>query len=181
MRDMNTAGTTTGRPRIRALGNSADLDALAAYFEVHAVALRRFAYWLCGDWAFAEDLVQDAFVRAARAGAKADREGILTYCRRTISSLHTSGMRRRTLEQRLLRGGTDREPVQAATDPSDRDEMWRHLMTLSAQQRACLVLRFYEDLTEAEIAGALGVSEGTVRKQVSRGMERLRTMVGRDA
>lgn len=177
---MHTAGTTTRGPRIRALGTTADLDDLAAYFEVHYETLRRFAYWLSGDWSMAEDLVQEAFVRAARAGAKANREGILTYCRRTISSLHTSAMRRKALEHRVARSQPFREATQAAADASDRDEMWRHLMTLSAQQRSCLVLRFYEDMTEAEIATALGVSEGTVRKQVSRGMDRLRAIVGRD-
>jgi RNA polymerase sigma factor (sigma-70 family) len=71
-------------------------------------------------------------------------------------------------------------PVDPPPGPEDRDAMWTALGTLTGRQRAAIVLRYYEDLTEAETAEVLGCRLGTVKSLVSRGLARLREEMGRD-
>jgi RNA polymerase sigma-70 factor (sigma-E family) len=138
----------------------------------------RLAYLLTGDRALAEDLAQDAFVRLAGRLAHLRDEGAFeAYLRRTVVNLSRSYYRRRKVERAYL----ERHPPAPssaeapAADVGDRDALWRALAALPQRQRAALVLRFYEDLSERQIAEVLRCPVGTVKSLVSRGLSTLRT------
>jgi RNA polymerase sigma-70 factor (sigma-E family) len=135
------------------------------------VALLRFAHVLSGDPHTAADLVQDALERTGMAWHRLQRrDNPESYVRRAIVNGFLNARRRRVRE-RLVAEPPDR-PGPAA---SSRDEqLWRLLAGLPRQQRAVLVLRFYEDLTEAEIAVILGCRLGTVKSNSSRALAKLR-------
>ena len=148
---------------------------LAELYAAHAGEATRLAYLLIGDRGLAEDLVQDAFVRlAGRFLDFRDPDGFRHYLRRTVVNLANSYHRRRRVERAYL----EREAVSPkhATEPDlgARDELWRRLQALNPKQRAAIVLRFYEDLSEEQTADALGVPKGTVKSLVSRGIEAMR-------
>jgi RNA polymerase sigma-70 factor (sigma-E family) len=136
----------------------------------------RLAYFLTGDRLLAEDLVQEAFVRlAGRFRHLRVPDAFDAYLRRTIVNLFTSQLRRRRLERRWLATGGTREPIAApAADPAARDEQWQLLRRIPGRQRAALVLRFYEDLSERETAELLGCSTAAVNSLVLRGLRALR-------
>jgi RNA polymerase sigma factor (sigma-70 family) len=103
-----------------------------------------------------------------------NRDAFWWYLRRTIVNLARSQFRRRRVERAWLERQQPAEPASLPDGISERDRLQRALMTLRPEQRAAIVLRFYEDLSEADTAQALGVAVGTVKSMVSRGMERLR-------
>lgn len=147
------------------------LDRLGEWFAAEYEPLLRFAYFLTGDPAAAEDLVHDAFVRLYRADRRIEEAGFRAYARRTIANLHRSRFRRVVVERRVF-GGSHR--AHEAHLPEPTDHVWRAILALPPGQRACIALRFYEDMTEQEIAKTLGVSVGTVKTQLHRAMQRLR-------
>jgi RNA polymerase sigma-70 factor (sigma-E family) len=134
-------------------------------------ALLRFAHVLCGDPHLAADLVQDALERTGlawpRIAAKDDPEG---YMRRTIVNRYL-GLWRRRQRERVV----PEVPEVGYEEAGPRDgALWQLLGTLPRQQRAVLVLRFYEDLSLVEIADVLGCSVGTVKSNSSRALAKLR-------
>jgi RNA polymerase sigma-70 factor (sigma-E family) len=137
--------------------------------------LKRQAFLLCGDDSQAEDLVQEALVRAFARPLRAPRPGAAeAYVRVIMVHLFIDGARRRSRwdrAARLLRG------AEVVADPADqvvtRDVMLTALGDLSPRQRACVVLRYYQDLPVAQVASALGVAEGTVKWYLSEAMTRL--------
>lgn len=148
----------------------------------HLPGLVRFAAVLTGDRDLAQDVVQDALVQAHRSWAKvvaADRPDL--YMRKIIVNGYLSWRRR--WYQRSVRSTADladiREP--AAPDPASRiadaDQLAAQLALLSRAQRASIVLRFYEDRDDAEIAAVLGCTPGTVRSHISRGLSALRVQL----
>ena len=150
-----------------------------------SAALQRTAYLLVGDWAHAEDVVQVALTRTYLAWHRiADRDAVEPYVRRVLVNTVTSWWRKRWHAERPT--GTLPEPT-GTPDPAvahaDRDLLWTLVKRLPVRQRAVLVLRYYEDLTEAETARLLGVSIGTVKSQCSRAIATLRRQLGsgRDA
>lgn len=151
------------------------LDQLGEWFAAEYEPLLRFAYFLTGDAAAAEDLVQDAFVRLYRADRRIEEAGFRAYARRTIANLHRSRFRRIVVERRVL-GGAHRSPDAHLPEPTDH--VWQAILALPRGQRACIALRFYEDMSEQEIANTLGVSVGTVKTQLHRAMQRLRDALG---
>lgn len=155
------------------------LENLGAWYEHRYPALLRFAYVICRDAAVAEDLVQDSFVRIHRAWRRAEVEGLDAYARRTIVNLNNSRFRRLVRERRAL-ATIDVQPVSPERS-HDHDVLWAALGELTEQQRACVALRYYEGLTEPETAGALGISVGSVKRQVHRAMEKLRKTVGEES
>lgn len=146
---------------------------LADLYAAHAPDAARLAYLLTGDRALAEDLVQEAFVRLfGRFRDLRDRDAFAAYLRRTVVNLAKSHFRRKRVERSYL----ERNPTQEMTvDPAETDEMWIRLQALQPRQRAAIVLRYYEDLSERQTADVLGCAVGTVKSLVSRGLERLRT------
>src|SRR4051812_7028288 len=146
-------------------------------------ALLRVGYLMTGSHADAEDLVQTALAKTYLAWPRIrDRESIDGYVRRVMLNTRTSWWRRsRHLTTTPLDEHLDVDraaPRDAATDSDLRDALWGALSKLSRQQRAMVVLRYYEDLTEAETAATLGVSVGTVKSTVSRALARLRDDAG---
>lgn len=145
----------------------------------HAVGAVRLAYLLTGDRAVAEDLVQDAFVRlAGRLAHLRDPGSFDAYLRRTVVNLSHSYFRRKRVERLYLRrAGGMVEPDAgrwSRRSVEDRDVLWTALGKLSERQRAAIVLRFYEDLSEGRVAEILRCRPGTVKSLVSRGLETLR-------
>jgi RNA polymerase sigma-70 factor (sigma-E family) len=156
---------------------------LAELYVRYADGAVRLAYLLTGDVALAEDIVQDAFVRlAGRLIHLRDPDAFEAYLRRTVMNLSKSYFRRKRVERAYLsraRGALTAEDARRS-DPSveDRDALWRALGALSRRQRVAVVLRFYEDLSEREVADILKCRPGTVKSLVSRGLETLRIEIG---
>lgn len=149
------------------------------FVAARSAVLLRTAYLLAGDWATAEDLLQTALTKTYLAWKRlGEIEAVEPYARRVLVNTATSWWRRRWHGERP----TEVLPEQAAPDGHDerleRDVLWRHVLALPARQRAVLVLRFYEDLSEAQTAALLGVSVGTVKSQCSRALASLRNRLG---
>jgi RNA polymerase sigma-70 factor (sigma-E family) len=146
---------------------------LAELYEAHAPDAARLAYLLTGDRALAEDLVHEAFVRLfGRFRELRNPDAFGAYLRTTVVNLARSHFRRRRVERAYLeRQG---RPDPAPRDVSGREELWQALHRLRPRQRAAIVLRYYEDLTEAQTADVMGCAVGTVKSLVSRGVDRLR-------
>ncbi len=134
----------------------------------------RTAFLLTRDWALAEDLLQTALARAWEAWRRIEGDPE-PYVRRVIVNAYASWWRRRWRGE-LSTADLPEEAV--PTDPQtrldDRDRLWRALDQLPRRQRAVLVLRYFEDLSEAEVAEAMGCSVGTVKSQASRALAKLR-------
>jgi RNA polymerase sigma-70 factor (sigma-E family) len=149
------------------------------YLRSAAPALR-FAYFLCGDRDLAHDLVQEAFVRVAgRPMALSGVRDADAYLRKVMVNLYTSSLRRRRVERAWL---ARHEAAPHATGPdhaAERDAMWRALQGLPRRQRAAIVLRFYEDLSEQDSAVALGCSKRALNSLIVRALNTLRTTVDR--
>jgi RNA polymerase sigma-70 factor, ECF subfamily len=144
-----------------------------------SVALQRTAYLLTGDWALAEDLVQTALLKTYLAWRQTGGiDSVEAYARKVMVNTATTWWRRRWRGERPTA-----QPVQGIRpDDTDqwleRDAVWQLILTLPAGQRAILVLRYYEDLTEADTARLLGVSIGTVKRQAWRAIGALRQRLG---
>jgi RNA polymerase sigma-70 factor (sigma-E family) len=150
------------------------------YVEARQQALVRFAFLLTSDHHTAEDLVQTALAKTYLTwGRLRDRGAVDAYVRRIIVNENTSMWRRawkrreRTSEVLPDRGTAD-------PDVESRDAMWRVVQSLPPRQRAAVVLRYYEDLSEAETASVLGCSVGNVKSQTSRGLAAMRAAVTAD-
>ncbi|HET9729125.1 MAG TPA: sigma-70 family RNA polymerase sigma factor [Acidimicrobiia bacterium] len=147
---------------------------LDGLYRRHAPAALRFALMLTGDRALAEDLVHEAFVRvSAKLDTLRDPAAFAPYLMRAIANLAKSHFRHDAVVTRHAR----RSSVVVSVDPVDvatNDELLAALRRLPVQQRAVIVLRYYNDCSYAEIASVLGIPEGTVKSQLARGLERLR-------
>lgn len=153
----------------------ADRSDYPAFVTACWTRLLRTAYLLVQDWAAAEDLTQAALVKAWLAWSRLDGDPE-AYVRKIIVTTHVSWWRRRWRHRELTTGEPPERPSAAAeTDTVDeRDAVWRALGRLPAGQRAVVVLRYFEDMTEAQVANILGCSAGTVKSQTSRALARLR-------
>ncbi|WP_323097161.1 SigE family RNA polymerase sigma factor [Intrasporangium sp. YIM S08009] len=158
-----------------------EVDAeFSSFVAGHSAGLLRYAHLLTGCRSDAEELLQDTLERVYLSWERVVLVGMpLAYTRRALARNHISRWRRltrrrateeRTAADRSLR----RDDEGFISAPEERDAMWRLLATLPPRQRVVLVLRFYEDLPEREIAAALSVSVGTVKSQLSRGLATLR-------
>jgi RNA polymerase sigma-70 factor (sigma-E family) len=155
-------------------------EEFSAYVAARQKALLRTAFLLTGDYHAAEDLVQIALARTYLAWNKIRDKGALdAFVRRTMVNEHSSWWRR---AWRRLEHTTDTLPEVTAIPPglerTERDEVWELVSTLPPRQRAAVVLRYYEDLSEVETAAALGCSVGTVKSQTSRALATLRGRLG---
>lgn len=149
------------------------------FFEVEFRPLRRLGYLLTGDWAEAEDLAQEAMVRTYRAwGSIRDREQPGAYARSVLVNRRRSLLRRSMVAQKHAELLRDEEYAPQLGE--DGMLLWDAIRSLPQRQRAAVVLRFYEDLTEAEIARILDAPVGTVKSLVHRGVGKLRDRLGTD-
>lgn len=151
-------------------------DSFRQYVAARLPSLSRVARLLVGDVHLAEDLVQTALAKAARHWERIVSRGDPDpYVRRILYTEHVSWWRRRRVRE-VLDTELDQEPVAAAVDVPLRVTLERALARLTPKQRAVLVLRFYEDLTEAQTAELLEVSVGTVKSQTRHALARLRAV-----
>ena len=151
----------------------------AAYVEFVAASqqrLRRTAYLMTGDWQAAADAAQEALVRVYVAWPRLERSGGLpAYARRAlVSAVIDAGRRRSTRERYEGRFPPASDRSEHADGVVDRRHLLEALGALAPRQRACLVLRFFDDLSVADVAHTLGCSEGTVKSQTSKGLDNLR-------
>ena len=165
-----------------ALRSSPLPDAAAATYEEYVAtrwtALYRTAYLLTGSHADAEDLAQATLIKTYLAWPKvAAAHSPDAYVQRILANAFLSGRRPlRVVRERLV----DQTPeVQVATPAhEDRLVLWPHVKALPPKQRAVIVLRYFEDLTEQQIADALGCSTGTVKSNASDALRALRARIG---
>lgn len=146
------------------------------FVAARGTALTRSAALLCGARQDAEDLLQAALERAYRHWGRLDPDADPEpYVRRILVNLAISRSRRWKVLREIQMARMPEEPVASATHAVElRGTLMDELRRLGPRQRAVLVLRFWEDLSESETAEALGCSVGTVKSQASRGLARLR-------
>jgi RNA polymerase sigma-70 factor (sigma-E family) len=154
----------------------ADREAFDALVETRSTGLLRTAYLLTGDWGTAEDLLQTALAKTwFHWSSLRDHGAAEAYVRRVMSRTSATWWRRKWHGERptevlpeVLSGG---DPF---GDADQREVLRRALASLPPRQRAVVVLRFYDDLSEAQVAELLGCSVGTVKSTTSRALARLR-------
>jgi RNA polymerase sigma-70 factor (sigma-E family) len=149
------------------------------FVTVRSASLLRFAYLLTGDRHLAEDLTQEALVRAHRRWhAITGEDGPEPYVRQVVLRQYLSWRRRRSSTERPVAETPDTTTgADLADRVADADEMWAALHTLPRSQRAVVVLRYYEDLPDAEIARLLGCAQATVRVHAFHALHRLRSVL----
>jgi RNA polymerase sigma-70 factor (sigma-E family) len=150
-------------------------DEFEALVELHRDRALRLAYVLCGDACGAEDAVADAFARMYPRWRRGGIEDPAAYLRRAVVN-HVNGRFRRLAHARRHEATASREHAAPNIDAvvAQREDLRSALRELPARQRAAVVLRHLEDLSEAETAALLGISIGTVKSSVARGLVRLR-------
>lgn len=156
-------------------------------FEEYAAAawpsLYRRAYLLCGNHADAEDLAQQTLIKIHAAWSRVSRaESPHAYVRRILTNTFLSSKRHKGRGLEVLAGEDAPEPTSPVLDgPEERMALWPHVRDLPRRQRAVIVLRYYEQLSEAEIADALACSRGNVKSTAHRALQNLRAALdGRD-
>lgn len=157
-------------------------EALVALYTAHYRSLVRLSTLLLHDQAAAEDVVQDAFVAMHRGWRTLrDPDKALAYLRQAVVNRSRSRLRHLKVVDRhapsLLPADATAGTMSAehgALAALDRDHVMRALRSLPQRQREVLVLRYYADLSEAQIADAMGISTGAVKSHASRGMGALR-------
>jgi len=138
-------------------------------------ALRRTAYLMCGDWERAADITQEALVRVYVAWPRLDQDhGLRAYARRVVTSVAIEQARKKSTHEVPTAHPTDRPVDDHTTVVADRLLLMTALAELPPRQRACVVLRFYEDLSVEAVAEALSCRTGTVKSQTARGLAALR-------
>ena len=156
-------------------------------FEEYAASawpgLYRSSYLLTGNHADAEDLAQQTLLQAFRSWDRVSRaDQPAAYVRRTMTNVFLSQRRPKSRRLELLTDAPpEPRPVAAGGGPEDRMVLWAHVGSLPPRQRAVVVLRYYEQLSEREIADALGCSTGTVKSTAHRALTALRAAIGSEA
>jgi RNA polymerase sigma factor (sigma-70 family) len=146
----------------------ADRDEVEVAYERHFLALLRLAVLLSTRDNDGEDLVQEVFLSAADKIPSLPEDAWLPYLRAAVVNRWKNRRRREAIERAFRPDPTPQVP-----SVGDDLAMWDAISRLPARQRACLVLRYYEDLSVEETASLLECSPGTVKSQTSRGLERL--------
>jgi RNA polymerase sigma-70 factor (sigma-E family) len=149
------------------------------FLENRSHALLRTAYLMVGDHQLAQDLLQEALIKTYMALPRLrDPERIDAYVRRTIVTTSINWRRRRSFHERP----SELLPEASATDQAEslatHQVLVGHLRALPPRQRAAIVLRYYEDLTVAQVAEVMGCSPGSVKTHVSIGLGKLRQRIG---
>ncbi len=157
--------------------------AIAALFDQHYGPMCRLAYVILGDAAIAEELVMEAFLKTFSGWWRIrDRARVDAYLRRAVVNLCRSRIRRKAIESRVNATLHSREQVTTPAWDPERHEtsrlVWKAVQALPERQRAAVILRYFEDLPEADIAEALQCSVGTVKSQLSKARAKLGLALG---
>jgi RNA polymerase sigma-70 factor (sigma-E family) len=153
---------------------------VAELFDRHYVPLRRLAFVMLGDPQQAEEVVMEAFVKVFSGWNRfRNIEHLPAYLRRTVVNGCRGRIRRRRIEGRaaaLLHGRAEREAADWGPERSElQADVWTAVRALPERQRACIVLRYLEDLSDAQIAETLDCSIGTVKSQLAKARAKLQT------
>jgi RNA polymerase sigma-70 factor (ECF subfamily) len=155
-------------------------DEFEAFVHARLAALTRFAYLICGDASGAQDLVQTALTRTMVRWSRIDHARAEAYVRTAIVNEQRMAWRRRWRGERP----TAVLPERAGRDAFERvdalDALQRALVRLPVRQRAAVVLRYLDDMNEAQTAEVLQCSVGTIKSQTARGLAKLRTLLADD-
>jgi RNA polymerase sigma factor (sigma-70 family) len=154
-------------------------DALRRAYADHRLALVRLATLVLRDESIAEDLVQDVFVRSKGRLESLDDAEAYAYLRRSVVNAWKNHRRHLAVEVASKSRLVARESIDPMTVVDERQTLWHAVERLPDRQRVVLVLRYYEDLPDAEIAELLGCSQVTVRTQAKRALDKLREVVDR--
>lgn len=169
------AHTAEPVPRQYSAPGSAELD-FQEFVAARSRSLLHSAYLLTGNLADAEDLVQSALAKTYQAWDRIeDRKALDGYVRRAMINTHISWWRRRKIDEYPTDEMPDQPVADAPVSSELQDALQRAISRLPHRMRAAVVLRFFEDMTEAEVADTLGISLGTVKSTVSRAVAKLRT------
>jgi RNA polymerase sigma-70 factor (sigma-E family) len=180
---------TIAERRLRARGGgsavkAAQEESFREFVEGSWNRLLRTAYLLTGDHGAAEDLVQTALMRTYRHWGRIETyDSPEAYVRRVMANTNVSAWRRRKAIVHVVAEPPEppaRTGAGFGTDDHQdayavRDELWRAVQAMSPRMRTAFVLRYFEDLSEAEVASVMGCAVGTVKSQIARGLAKLRT------
>ncbi|WP_432108444.1 SigE family RNA polymerase sigma factor [Streptomyces sp. AA1529] len=161
-----------------AMAHGTTVDHLTETYRAHYKSLLGLAALLLDDTASCEDVVQEAFIRVHSARKRVrDPEKTLAYLRQTVVNLSRSALRRRILGLKLLSKPMPdmASAEEGAYEQLERDQLIKSMRGLQRRQREVLVLRYFADMTEAQVAEVLGLSLGSVKAYGSRGIAALRT------
>jgi RNA polymerase sigma-70 factor (sigma-E family) len=159
-----------------------DISGFAELVAARSPALFRTALVVVGDHQLAQDLLQEALVKAYVAWPRLrDTTKAEAYVRRTIVTTAISWRRRRSFHEHPVALVPDARNADQTERLATHDVLWEQVRSLPPRQRAALVLRYYEDLSEADTAALLGCSVGTVKSQVSAALSKLRNHVRPDS
>jgi RNA polymerase sigma-70 factor (sigma-E family) len=184
-RQTDVTETLVAEPVISAIAAEQDSEnAVCALYLAHYQSLVRLAALLVRDAATAEEVVQDAFV-AMHGGWRRlrDTEKALSYLRQSVVNRSRSVLRHRAVVDKYAQKPPPDAPSaeQGAITLLERSAVVAALRGLPARQREALVLRYYADLSEADIARAMGISKGAVKSHTARGMSALRVVLERES
>ncbi|MGC5013520.1 SigE family RNA polymerase sigma factor [Streptosporangium sp. DT93] len=160
--------------------SDAEDNGFAAFVAARGTSLLRVAYLACGDEKEAEDLLQTALERTYRNWDRVRYDNPEPYLRRIIVNASISRARRRAI-MRVIPMHTPPESAARETDVDLRHLLMDTLRGLPPRQRAVVVLRYWEDLSETQTAEILGCSTGTVKSQASKALAKLRAAIGPEA
>lgn len=158
------------RPRDRAL-----VDLVRQRGE----ALTRYAGMFTGDVAAAQDLVQDALVKVfAKTRTGREIDALEAYVRRTIVTLYIDRYRRTRKFRQVQHLVSTDQLAPTGPDAAEVLDLYTALATLAPQERAAVVLRYFDDLTVADVAARMGLAEGSVKRYLSNAIHKLETRLG---
>ena len=175
-RGLALAAHSADRPRARWRDPAVAEPAVTALYQDHALGLTRLAHVMLGDRQAAEDVVQEGFTGLYRHWDDlADPQRALAYVRSCVLNGSRSALRRRAVRRDKVTYDPPESSAEAAMlTCEERTEVMRALRGLPRRQREILVLRFYLDLPDGEIAATLGIRQSTVRSAAHRGLSVLR-------
>jgi RNA polymerase sigma-70 factor (sigma-E family) len=150
-------------------------DEFEAWLVAREPALQRTAHLLSGDVHTAADLVQETLAKVYLSWDRIrDRSSVDAYARKVLLNEYRTAWRRPVRRREHVTDAVPDRPSLVREYDDQHDLVWRFVCSLPPKQRAVVVLRFYEQLTEVEIADLMGISEGTVKSQCSRALASLR-------
>ncbi len=154
---------------------SADAPTFEEYAGSAWPSLYRYAYLLAGNHADAEDIAQQTLVKAYRSWSRVERsDSPAAYLRQILTNTYLSQRRPKARQLELLTDAPPEPGHVTAAGPEDRMALWPSVNSLPPRQRAVIVLRYYEDLSEQEIADVLGCSRGNVKSTAHHALKSLR-------
>jgi RNA polymerase sigma-70 factor (sigma-E family) len=154
-------------------------DRFAEFVRAHSASLFRTAYLMTGDYQRAEDLLQTTLVRVYQRWSRVEKmDWPVGYARKVLASQVASWWRRRSSQESPMVLSDRPARGDLVEEVAEHERVWRAVWSLPARQRAVMVLRYYEDLSEAEIAETLSMAPGTVKSHAHSATRRLAELLG---